>query len=87
MLKIVYVRSFVLISGLSLPNATCAAGYFCRRNATLATPDQGEDANICPVGHYCPKGTGEPNNCPLGTFGNDTGKIQGKLILKQTINV
>lgn len=57
------------------PINTCAAGYFCRRNATTSTPDQGEDANICPVGHYCPQGTGEPNNCPLGTFGNDTGNL------------
>lgn len=55
------------------PNLYCAAGYFCRRNATSATPDQGDDANVCPVGHYCPEGTGEPMNCPLGTFGNDTG--------------
>lgn len=55
------------------PNLYCAAGYFCRHNATSATPDQGDDANICPVGHYCPEGTGEPVNCPLGTFGNDTG--------------
>lgn len=66
------IKTF-LLSGLSLPNVTCAAGYFCRRNATSGTPNQGIDANICPVGHYCPKGTGEPFNCPLGTFGNDTG--------------
>ena len=58
---------------MSLPNNTCAAGYFCRRDAVTATPNQGDDANICPVGHYCPEGTGEPTNCPLGTFGNDTG--------------
>ena len=62
-----------LFSGTSLPNVACTAGYFCRRNATSGTPNQGIDANICPVGHYCPKGTGEPFNCPLGTFGNDTG--------------
>lgn len=62
-----------LFSGMPLPINQCAAGYFCRRNATTASPNQGEDANLCPIGHYCPKGTGEPNNCPLGTFGNDTG--------------
>ena len=62
-------------SGMPQPNLYCAAGYFCRRNATSATPDQGDDANICPVGHYCPEGTGEPMNCPVGTFGNDTGLL------------
>ena len=60
-------------TGMASPNETCAAGYFCRRNATSATPKQGEDANICPVGHYCPDNTGEPFNCPKGTYGNDTG--------------
>ena len=55
------------------PILYCAAGYFCRRNASSATPDQGNDANICPVGHYCPEGTGEPVNCPVGKYGNDTG--------------
>ncbi|EDO40914.1 predicted protein, partial [Nematostella vectensis] len=49
-----------------------SAGYYCRRNSTSQTPDQADNANICPVGHYCPDGTGEPYNCPKGTFGNDT---------------
>lgn len=38
---------------------------------------QNPDANIstgvggpCPVGHYCPEGTGLPLPCPLGTFSN-----------------
>ena len=66
---------YCMLTGMPNPINTCAAGYFCRRNATTSTPDQGEDANICPVGHYCPQGTGEPNNCPLGTFGNDTGNL------------
>ncbi len=56
------------------PNITCAERYFCRRNATSGTPNQGEDANICPQGHYCPAGTGEPSKCPAGTFSNQTGK-------------
>lgn len=64
---------FLVNAGMVRPNGTCAAGYFCRRNATSATPNQGVDANICPVGHYCPSGTGEPTNCPKGTYGNDTG--------------
>ena len=70
---ILFVSWDKFFSGMPQPNLYCAAGYFCRRNATSATPDQGDDANICPVGHYCPEGTGEPMNCPLGTFGNDTG--------------
>ena len=31
------------------------------------------DANICPVGHYCPLGTADPEPCPKGTYNNETG--------------
>jgi hypothetical protein len=57
------------------PNKTCEEGYYCRRSAKSGTPDQGVDANICPEGHYCPNGTGEPSNCPKGTLNNRTGMV------------
>ncbi len=66
--------------GMKEPNSTCAKRYFCRRSAFLGTPDQGLDANICPQGHYCPAGTGEPEKCPSGTYTNHTGyQIECKL--------
>ena len=43
--------------------------------AKSATPDQGNDANICPRGSYCLEGTDEPEPCPAGTFSNDLGKL------------
>ena len=61
--------------GISSPNATCEERYFCKGNATSATPNQGNDAGACPVGHYCPEKTGVPENCPPGTFSNETSKI------------
>ena len=33
----------------------------------------GSDADICPVGHYCPTGTSSPQQCPKGTYSNGTG--------------
>ncbi len=42
--------------------------FFCRRSAIEGTPDQGEDANECPVGYFCPEGTAEPEQCPPGTY-------------------
>ena len=64
-----------LFQGLTEANQTCSERYFCRRNATSATPNQGDNANICPLGSYCPVGTGEPKLCPKGTFNNLTGII------------
>lgn len=67
--------------GLSHAFGKCQAGYFCRRNAKLSTPNQGNDANICPVGHFCPEMTGEPFKCPKGTYGNATGTDVIKLLV------
>ena len=63
------------LAGMVESNRTCEAGYYCRRRALSPTPNQGYDANICPQGHYCPIGTGEPYNCPKGTLNNKTGKF------------
>ena len=42
--------------GLIFPVQLCSAGYFCRRSSNSTTPDVGNDANVCPSGHYCPEG-------------------------------
>lgn len=36
----------------------------------------GTDADICPMGNYCPQGTADPQPCPKGTFNNGTGLEQ-----------
>ena len=55
----------------------CTPGYWCFEEAT-ANPLQ----NPCPVGHYCPLGTGgnssanfsiEPVPCPAGTYRDQVG--------------
>lgn len=60
-------------TGLTLPERDCSAGYFCKRSARSTTPEQGSDANICPVGHFCVQKTTNPEPCPSGTFSNATG--------------
>lgn len=60
--------------GLIEPNGYCDPGYFCRGGAKTARPrDGGATGDLCPVGHYCPRGTGEPIRCPPGMFQNMTG--------------
>lgn len=61
--------------GLALtePNAVCAEGYFCRGGAYSDQPkDAGLTGNMCQPGFYCPAGTGEPIQCPPGSFSNTT---------------
>ena len=60
-------------SGQTSPFALCSAGYFCRTGATSASPNQGQDANICPEGYICTEGTAEPVACLPGTYSNQTG--------------
>ncbi|RUS80927.1 hypothetical protein EGW08_011308, partial [Elysia chlorotica] len=61
-------------SGLTAPNGLCAAGYYCRGSAYTDRPrDGGATGDVCPKGHYCPEGTGEPNTCIPGSFNNVTG--------------
>ena len=67
---------YIVFTGMAEPNKACEEGHYCRRNAKSGTPDQSTDANICPQGHYCPNGTGEPDNCPKGTLNNRTGMLE-----------
>jgi len=48
--------------------------YFCRRGAKEATPNDGDDANICPIGFYCPELTVSPKPCPPGSYGTQAGR-------------
>ena len=51
-------------SMLSAPFDFCSEGFFC--NGSSSTPEQ----YPCPAGHYCPRGSGSPIPCPLGTYLN-----------------
>ncbi len=53
-------------SGLTAPNAICAAGYFCRSGAYTDKPaDAGATGDPCPMGFFCPEGTGMDLTCYL----------------------
>lgn len=51
----------------------CSAGYYCIRAATRPDPVDNSTGGICPRGHYCPSGSGDPKKCSPGTFANVTG--------------
>lgn len=53
----------------------CMGGYFCRLGATKPNPTDGVTGNICPSGHYCPQGSNEPLECPIGTFSPVNGSV------------
>lgn len=91
--------------GASEITGNCSLGHYCPFNSTKATQypcpantyrdrESAYDQNhcsVCPNGHYCPEGTGEPLGCPQGyyciigisiplpcpkgTYGNSTGLI------------
>lgn len=68
--------------GLSSPDATCEAGFFCAagsvdttgqtvfcdENATVSAPA----GRGCDEGFYCPAGTDLPLPCPPGLYGGDS---------------
>ena len=62
------------LQGSSTPTGDCDPGYYCKTNAEVAQPpDSAPDFGPCPAGHYCPAGTGDPFECPPGTFLASTG--------------
>lgn len=54
--------------GLDSPTGPCLPGFYCSGNSTKANPDDGIMGNLCPPGHYCPRGSGQPIPCPEGFF-------------------
>ncbi|XP_041098352.1 SCO-spondin [Polyodon spathula] len=68
--------------GLSEPTGPCHAGFFCSGGAS--SPNSSEymvksdgisfaGNSVCPVGHFCPAGTGYPLPCPAGSFSSSPG--------------
>ena len=67
-------------SGLSEPAGECDAGWFCKVGSVTKQPsDLMEGGNICPVRHFCPKGSSIPRPCSLGKYCNieNLGEPQG----------
>jgi hypothetical protein len=64
--------------GLTFPNGTCAAGFYCptgsmdAKGMTSSAYD-----NRCPTGSYCPAGSANPLPCPAGTY-NPTKSLSAK---------
>lgn len=54
----------------------CLGGYFCILGATTPNPSDGVMGDICPLGYYCPQGSIEPLECPIGTFSPVNGTIE-----------
>uniref|UniRef100_K1RZC1 Latrophilin-2 n=1 Tax=Magallana gigas TaxID=29159 RepID=K1RZC1_MAGGI len=54
--------------GLDSPTGPCLPGFYCSGSSTKANPDDGIMGNLCPPGHYCPRGSGQPIPCPEGFF-------------------
>ena len=55
-IKYVYWNSTLISVG------DCVAGYYCPVGSINARQ------LVCPVGHFCPTGTGEPEGCPTVCF-------------------
>lgn len=62
------------VSGLDAVAGPCDEGFFCTLGAKIPNPqDNNATGNICPQGHFCKKGTYNPEACPIGTFSASEG--------------
>lgn len=61
--------------GLTTPTGQCEAGYFCNGTAVDAfgRTAVGGDTFPCPAGHFCPAGTSDIEECPVGTYSPSEG--------------
>jgi len=60
------------VPGATAPAGNCSNGYYCATNSSSAQPTDGTTGDECPVGHYCPAGTGQPLPCEDGTYAGVT---------------
>ncbi|XP_071958738.1 uncharacterized protein [Antedon mediterranea] len=58
--------------GLANETDECDPGYYCTLGASVSDPVDNVTGNECPEGHYCPRGTYDPIQCPAGYFSNTT---------------
>lgn len=65
---------FCSLAGLTTPSGTCSEGYYCVLKSEKVKPDDGTTGDVCPIGFYCPEGTGpDPLQCPPGSFSSLSG--------------
>ena len=62
---------FCAQSGLSAPNGSCLAGYYCSNASEQANPIGQAYGDECPSGYYCPEGSYQPTACSVGTYQPD----------------
>lgn len=48
--------------------ALSTTGYFCTLGSSEPSPVSRTQGNVCPMGHFCPQGSGAPRPCPVGSF-------------------
>ncbi|GFS22362.1 fibrillin-1-like [Elysia marginata] len=49
----------------------CSPSYYCKSGVNISTPTSDTTSGLggpCPVGHYCPEQTEDPDMCPMGTY-------------------
>ncbi|KAI8480901.1 hypothetical protein Bbelb_413740, partial [Branchiostoma belcheri] len=64
---------YCLDAGLTSPTGNCTAGFYCSGGADSPTPANRPSGDICPQGQYCPEGSEIGTDCPVGSYGNQTG--------------
>ncbi|KAF7241231.1 Signal peptide, CUB and EGF-like domain-containing protein 3 [Varanus komodoensis] len=65
---------FCLYNNATDVTGLCWEGYYCKQGSDRPNPETQliGHAGPCPPGHYCPKGTAAPKQCPAGTFAAGT---------------
>ena len=58
--------------GNTAATLNCSAGYYCSSGSSMAQPTDGVTGDVCPVGSYCPTGSGSPIPCAPGTYTDTT---------------
>ena len=73
---------------LTAPTAQCDEGFYCTSGVDTPMPLLLNDTqclldrvhqsvgDLCPVGYYCPRGSGYPQPCPAGSYQNSAGSSQ-----------
>ncbi|XP_058546733.1 zonadhesin-like isoform X8 [Neofelis nebulosa] len=59
--------SYCLLPGLVVVSGPCSAGFHCTQAAVVPNPTDGITGDLCPPGHFCPKGSPKPTPCPPGS--------------------
>ena len=77
---------------LTLPSGECDPGYFCVSGSIVKNPSNDSACHdnylfpirgdICPVGHFCKKGSKIPQICHAGSYQDTTGQSECKSCIR-----